>query len=150
MDEQVIELGRQGYSKAQIAVELGVVSDETLSDWGKVNPSFSAALARARQASLAFWESQALKSLANRDFNSNLYRVAMAGRFPAEYRDAPKAEITVSAGPIDTAALSIDERAALRALLAKASAKPATTPQNAPIAAPALAASPTEPKPLTH
>lgn len=148
--ERVIELGAQGYSKAQIAFELGKHSTETLDDWGKANSEFSEALARARAASLAFWELKALKGLENRDFNSNLYRVAMQGRFSAEYRDAPKAEITVTSGPIDTATLSIEERAALRALLAKASAKPATIPHESPIASPVATPKATEAKPLTH
>lgn len=87
MCAQVIECGKDGYSKAELAAELEVTR-ETLNEWGKAHPEFSDALQRAHELSLAWWEKQSRVNLATQGFQSGLWKQAMSGRFPAEpYRE---------------------------------------------------------------
>lgn len=84
---RVIELGREGCGKAEIAAELDV-SRQTLLTWSDDNPEFLDALQRAHDCSLAWWEKQARQNLATQGYQSGLWKQAMSGRFPAEpYRD---------------------------------------------------------------
>jgi hypothetical protein len=85
--KQVIELGREGCGKAEIAAEL-CVTRETINDWAKANPEFSDALLQAHDFSLAWWEKQSRMNLATSGYQSGLWKQAMSGRFPAEpYRE---------------------------------------------------------------
>jgi hypothetical protein len=131
----VEKLASQGYSKAEIAAELTRGSYDQLDDWQKAAPAFRDAMLRARTLSLAYWERLARKEAGNRDFNSNLYRIAMLGRFSAEYREA---KVVVEQTPVvgaDLSQLSAAEREALAELLSKAkiaqSPVPTVLPQDA-------------------
>lgn len=85
--ERVIELGRQGCGKAEIADELDC-SRQTLLNWAEAHPEFLDALHRAHDCSLAWWEKQARMNLATAGYQSGLWKQAMSGRFPAEpYRE---------------------------------------------------------------
>jgi transposase len=85
--ERVIELGREGAGKAEIAAELDV-SRQTVLNWSNAHPEFLDALQRAHDLSLAWWEKQSRLGLSDRNFNSSLWGKAMSGRFPAEpYRE---------------------------------------------------------------
>jgi hypothetical protein len=74
---------------------------------------------RARELSLAFWEGLARRQVGNRDFNSNLYRIAMQGRFSTEYREAKVVVEQPQPCPVDVSRLTPDEREQLAALLNK-------------------------------
>jgi hypothetical protein len=92
----VLECGEQGMSLAEMAKACGVIR-ETLHEWAKEHPEFSDAFTRARQASLAWWELQARVGLYNRDgvsLNSSLWSRSMAARFPDEYTERRKEEIS--------------------------------------------------------
>lgn len=82
--QTVIELGKDGWSKAQIANHLDV-SRNTLDIWAAAHDEFLSALTRARDASMAWWEQRAQEGLTNREFNANLWSRSMAGRFPGDY-----------------------------------------------------------------
>lgn len=85
--ERVVELGREGCSKAEMAAELGCTRS-TMDNWAKANPEFSDAVQHAQELSLAWWEKQARTNLATQGFQSSLWSKAMSGRFPAEpYRE---------------------------------------------------------------
>jgi len=106
MCEKVVECGREGMSKAEIAAELDVTRD-TMNEWTKLHPSFLDAVHRAQDLSLAWWEKQSRTGLDKGSaFNAPLWGKAMSGRFPAEpYRD--RAEVTgANGGPIQTNELS--------------------------------------------
>lgn len=90
----VIEAGREGCSKAEIAALLGVTR-ETLDIWARTHADFSDAVHLARELSLAWWEKQARTNLATSGYQSGLWKQAMSGRFPAE----PYRERTELAGP---------------------------------------------------
>lgn len=94
--DTVVELGKEGAGKAEIATELGVTR-ETVTEWTKAHPEFSAAVQYAHECSLAWWEQQARKNLATQGFQSSLWSKAMSGRFPAEpYRE--RQEVTGANG----------------------------------------------------
>jgi hypothetical protein len=61
-----------------------------------------------------------LGSQAGRDFNSNLYRIAMLGRFSAEYREGKVVVEHHQPSGVDLSKLSREEREQLEALLRKA------------------------------
>lgn len=97
--DTVIEAGREGCGKAEIAAELDVTR-ETVNEWAKEHPEFSDAIHRAHELSLAWWEKQARTNLATSGYQSGLWKQAMSGRFPLEpYRE--RQEVTgANGGPI--------------------------------------------------
>lgn len=128
--ELVVELGKEGYSKAMIASRLNV-DTHSLDRWAAEDRAFAGSMALARTHSLAWWEAEAKANIGNRNFNALLYRVAMSGRFPSEYRESQNAavSVTVNTAPdlrLDN--LSAEDRAALRLLLDKAKSTPESTP----------------------
>lgn len=85
--EQVIKLGKQGMSRAEIASDLDC-SRVTLAAWERQHPEFMNALQRAKDESLAWWEGKARKGITDKGFNSALWAKSVSGRFPAEpYRE---------------------------------------------------------------
>lgn len=92
---KVIELGRFGKSKAQIARCLGV-SASTLKVWTDRYPAFAEAMETARTLSLAWWEDygQLGVFLSNKEFNVNAWHTQVKARFPDEYRDVTAHELT--------------------------------------------------------
>jgi len=95
--EQVVELGRQGKSKAQIAATLDA-SRQTLDNWASAHPEFLDAITHARDLALAWWEDQAQTNLATSGFNANLWSRSMAARFPADYTERKQTELTGAGG----------------------------------------------------
>lgn len=87
MCDTVIECGRKGFSRAEIAAELDI-SRQTLYRWEHEYQEFSDALSRAHDLSLAWWEREPRENLGSREFNAGLWKQCMSGRFPAEpYRE---------------------------------------------------------------
>lgn len=86
--KKVVELGKRGFSPAEIAADLGHPRTTMLS-WATVHPEFSTALQHARDLSLAWWERQAREGLTKgASFNASLWKHAISGRFPTEpYRE---------------------------------------------------------------
>ncbi len=112
---RAIELGKKGKSLAQIAKDFNVIRD-TLRDWAAVNPDFSCALMRAREYSLAWWEAkgQAGINKGTSSFNAALYGKVMAARFPDDYRETSRTELTGRNGtPIAHTQMSTSEFADL-------------------------------------
>lgn len=103
--DAVIEAGREGCSKAEIAALLGVTR-ETVDIWARTHADFSDALHMARELSLAWWEGEARKNLKTTGYQAGLWKQAMSGRFPNEpYRE--RAEVAgPNGGPIETHALT--------------------------------------------
>ena len=95
--EQVIELGKQGYSKAMIAATLDI-SRETLDEWIDSKQDFSDAMKIAITQSQFWWEKTAQENLKNNQFNSPLWSKSMPARFPKDYSDRSKVELTGANG----------------------------------------------------
>ena len=117
--DRVVKIGAEGYSKAEIAADLGVTR-ETVNDWIKAHAEFSDAISRAHDLSLAWWEKQGRTNLSTGGFQGPLWKQCMSGRFPAEpYRE--RVEHTgPEGGPIrqsvDLTGLSPDQLRALASI----------------------------------
>lgn len=95
--EQVVELGRQGKSVVQMACGLSV-HKATLYEWEKVHPEFSDAFTHARQLSQDWWENAAQTGLVTPGFNASLWSRSMAARFPDDYTERSKRELSGTDG----------------------------------------------------
>ena len=51
-------------------------------------------MSRARELSLAWWEKEGRKGISSRDFNSNAYRLQVCNRFPDDWRDQQRLELS--------------------------------------------------------
>jgi hypothetical protein len=87
---------------------------------GPAHAAFRESMLRARDLSLSYWEKLARENAGNRDFNSNLYRIAMLGRFSAEYRESRIVVEKAPEAPVDLSKLNAEEREQLASLLRKA------------------------------
>lgn len=98
----VIDLGKAGKSVVQMACALEVHKD-TLYEWAKVHPDFSDAFTRAKQHSQDWWETKAQIGLETPGFNASLWSRSMAARFPEDYTERTKRELTgAGGGPVET------------------------------------------------
>jgi DNA-binding transcriptional regulator YiaG len=88
----VIDQGRQGKSRAQIAAYLGV-SRRTLATWERNHEDFKDAMEIADERALAYLEGLAMKGLKLKHFQSALLNKLMAARYPKEYGEKSKLEI---------------------------------------------------------
>lgn len=94
MCETVIEMGKQGASKAQIASELGIHID-TIYDWDadESKPEFSEALKLAMTHSQAWWENLGRDGISQgQRFNATAFIFQMKNRFSEHYKDRTEHE----------------------------------------------------------
>lgn len=95
--EQVIEMGRRGYSVVEMAAEIGVGRTTLERDWPESHPEFSQALTHARDCSQAWWESQARLNLVmpqgSGTFQASAWSRSMAARFPNDWREKTEQKI---------------------------------------------------------
>lgn len=84
--ERVIELGKQGYSKAEVAASFDVTR-KTLDNWCAEYPDFLHAMTRAKELSLGWWEGQGRLGIWSKHFNANAYRLQVMNRFSDDWRD---------------------------------------------------------------
>ena len=98
--EKVIKLGRKGKSKIQIAAALNV-NRRTLENWSASHEAFREAMDWARDLSQAWWEDQGQDGISNRTFNTRLFQLQLANRFPEDYSLTDKVEISgPKGGPV--------------------------------------------------
>lgn len=127
--DTAIELGALGKSKAQISTAIGV-SRRVIDDWCAVHPEFLLAIAHARDLALTWWEDQGQAGLwfspEGEKLNPQLWSRSMAARFPDDYRESNKVEVTGK----DGGAIQVDDAGAatkLAKLLAAAQARKGST-----------------------
>jgi hypothetical protein len=87
----VEELGKAGKSRAQIAAALDVAIITTR-DWETKHPEFSAAMSRARDYALAWWEEAGQAGMFMMGFNATAWSLQVRNRFPDDYRDRREVE----------------------------------------------------------
>jgi hypothetical protein len=115
--EQVIELGAEGKSLAQIAAALDVARAD-LYGWSDRYPEFRAAVSRAKDLALAWWEDAGANLLMEipkgPKLNTILWSKIMSARFPDDYRDQWRAELTgKNGGPVAVSSVTDAELIAL-------------------------------------
>lgn len=86
--ERVIELGKEGASKAEMAAELGIVR-QTLDNWCEAHPEFMDAVKQAVSWSQAWWEKQGRIATfgGTEGFNATSFIFNMKNRFPGDWKD---------------------------------------------------------------
>lgn len=93
--EQVIELGKTGASKAEMAAELGCARS-TFALWEENHPEFSEAVKDAVSWSQAWWEKNGrIATFGGTDgFNATAFIFNMKNRFPSDWKDKHDVEHT--------------------------------------------------------
>ena len=93
--EKVIELGRQGASKAEMALDLGIAYS-TFDVWQNDKPDFSEAVKAAERLSQGWWEKQGrIATFGGCDgFNATAFIFNMKNRFKEDWRDKVEQEHT--------------------------------------------------------
>lgn len=94
---QIEPLGKLGKSRWQIASALGI-TPSNLRNWEEVHDDFRQALEIARLDALSYWEQLAethiIETPGAPRLNTGLWSRSMAARFPNEYRENSKVEVT--------------------------------------------------------
>ena len=99
--ERVVELGREGKSHAQIAAALDV-SRQTLHNWASAHPEFLDAITHARDLAQAWFEDKGQIGLMTPGFNASLWAKQVSARFPDDYTERQKREVTgANGGPVE-------------------------------------------------
>ena len=93
-------------SVVEMAAELGVARNTLETNWTAAHPEFLEAFTYAKLKSQAWWERQGRTNLLapqGQSFNSSVWSRSMAARFPADWRESTKQEISgPNDGPIQT------------------------------------------------
>jgi hypothetical protein len=97
----VVQMGKEGKSKEQIAGSLGLAWN-TLDVWTQKHPDFDEALRTAKNLELHYWEDLGLQNVletpGGQRLNGAVYNKIMAARFPHKYSDRSKLELTGNNG----------------------------------------------------
>ena len=102
---RVIALGKKGYSKFQIAADFGV-SISTIHYWDNTYEDFHEALEIAKVNAITFFENMAqrhmIEEYQGKKLNTALWSRSMSARFPLEYSEKSRVELTGANGnPIE-------------------------------------------------
>jgi hypothetical protein len=94
--DRVIELGREGASKAEMAAELECARS-TFALWEDAHPEFSEAVKDAVAYSQAWWEKQGRNATFGKieGFNATAFIFNMKNRFPTDWRDKQEVDQNV-------------------------------------------------------
>lgn len=107
--DKIVELGRQGKSKAQIRAAIGI-HHKTWGEWAQKHPEFGAAIKEAYELSMAWWEDVGMNGVfQGMKFNATAYIFQVKNRFPAEYRDRQEHNVTSSTTVTQTLQVKADE-----------------------------------------
>jgi len=105
--DAVIEWGKDGKSKTWMAAQLGV-SRDSLYEWERVYPQFSDALSLAMAHSQAWWEDAGQTGMMMSGFSASAWGKAVSCRFPADYTEKTKQELTGPNGQPIATSLTIE------------------------------------------
>lgn len=82
----VISLGKEGKSKAQMAAHFDVARS-TIDTWAAAHPEFSEALTRAMAHCQAWWEDKGQKGMELPGFNAAVWKKSVEARFRDDYTE---------------------------------------------------------------
>ena len=95
--DAILDLGKEGLSKWQICSRLNI-GIHNMNAWEGAHEDFRAALEQARLDALAYWEDLAHYHIREAPggvkLNTGLWSRSMAARFPEQYRENSKLEVT--------------------------------------------------------
>jgi hypothetical protein len=101
--ERVIELGREGKSKAYMCAALGITRP-TLAKWADKNPEFNDALELASLLSQQWWEDAGQVGMVGKTIDAAIWSRSMSARFRDDWADTRRVETTGKDGaPIEIA-----------------------------------------------
>lgn len=86
--ETVIELGKKGFSPAQVASHLEVTR-QSLIEWAKVHPEFSTAFNLYKEHCQSWWENAGMEGmfLGGAGFNAAVWKASVQARFREDYTE---------------------------------------------------------------
>lgn len=84
--DDVIALGKEGKSKAQMAAHFDV-SRQTIDNWATAHPEFLEALNRAMAHCQAWWEDKGQTGLTVQGFNAAVWKKSVEARFRDDYTE---------------------------------------------------------------
>lgn len=132
--EKVIALGRAGKSIVHMCAVIGVARNTLEMNWPAAHPEFAAALEQARLLSQVWWEDFGQQNMNKPGFSAAAYNRSMAARFPNDWRETHRAELTGADGAplggtaeIDLDALSAEELKMLAKIKLRPAGQDATT-----------------------
>lgn len=105
--DDVVAWGRDGKSKTWMAAQIGV-SRDTLYEWERVHPEFSDALSLAMAHSQAWWEDAGQTGMLMSGFSASAWSKAVSCRFPADYTEKTKQELSGPNGAPLLTALQVE------------------------------------------
>lgn len=116
--EVVIEMGKQGKSKAQMAARFNVARS-SIDAWAEANPEFSEAINIAMSHAQDWWENAGQEGmfLGGGGFNANVWKKSMEARFRDDYTERKEVHSTGDLSIKHSVAELTDEE--LAALVAK-------------------------------
>ena len=82
----VEQWGKEGKSQAQMCSLLNI-GRATFFEWMGSNETFKASTTRAKEHAQAWWEAKAQSSLGKKQFQAQLWRYSMMGRFKEDYAE---------------------------------------------------------------
>lgn len=100
--DQVIELGKAGKSKAQMAAHFDV-SRQTIDNWADAHADFLEALNRAMAHCQDWWETKGQEGMEKPGFNAAVWKKSVEARFREDYTE--RQEQTVRAEVVTTVEL---------------------------------------------
>ena len=93
---QVVEFMSEGLSLTAFAASVDV-SRETIEEWKRRHPEFSASCARGMAKAQMHWERKLAGGMGNREFNANACLTMMKARF-TDFREPTKVELSGAGG----------------------------------------------------
>ncbi len=85
--DEVVELGKQGFTRSMIAAHFGIAV-EMLDTWSAKKSAFKEGLAIAMTASQAFHESKLIQAYENKDANASLVTNLLRANFGDVYKSS--------------------------------------------------------------
>lgn len=100
--QRVIDMGAKGYSVVEMCAEIGVDRKTLERVWPEAHEEFFQAFNLSRLKSQAWWESIGRNNIIEEHqgpkVNAGLYGRSMAARFPDDWRESSKTELTGANG----------------------------------------------------
>lgn len=107
--DDVIRMGKEGYSVVEMAAEIGVSRPTIEETWPEKHPTFFEAFTYARLCSQAWWERAGRVGMIENNISAPIWSRSMAARFPRDWREVKGTELTgKDGGPVEATVARIE------------------------------------------